>query len=178
MYKIEVEIVLTDEQQRRVVEAARHVCSNSPVSTQEDDGTMREIPVEEFVDGPVAALMEIVRQNQILDDIGIDVDKVSCTHPDYEAASEDLEAQQLQRESPEVDEDDLANVDEDELDDWGGGLYLCRWPNGEFSVVKAESKRDAIIQLDEWTDAHVSWLVPFDIYGRLYAERSGTNRTG
>jgi hypothetical protein len=76
-FKIELEIVLTDEQQRRVVEAARHAYSNRPASTQEDGGTIREIPVEEFVDGPVAALMEIVRQNPILDDIGIDVDKVS-----------------------------------------------------------------------------------------------------
>jgi hypothetical protein len=162
-YKVEFEIILTDEQQQRVIEAARHACSNSQVSTQEDDGSMREIPVE-FVNGPVAALMEIVRQNQILDDIGIDVDKVSCTDPEYEAASEDLEAEQLQRESPEVDDDDLADDDENDLDDWDGGLYLCRWPNGEFSVVKAESKRDAIIQLDEWAGAHVSWLAPLDTF--------------
>jgi hypothetical protein len=125
---------------------------------------MRETPVEEFVDGPVAALMEIVRQNKILDDIGIDVDKVSCTDPDYEAASEDLEAEQLQRELPEMGDDAMAEEDENELDDWGGGLYLCRWPNGEFSVVKAESKRDAVIQLDEWAGAHSSWLVSLDAF--------------
>lgn len=163
-FKVELEIVLTDEQQRRVVEAARHAYSNGPASTQEDDGTMREIPVEEFVDGPVAALMEIVRQNKILDDIGIDVDKVSCKNPDYEPASEDLEAEQSQRELPEMDEDDFADEDENELDDWAGGLYLCRWPNGEFSVVKAENKRDAIIQLDEWAGAHTSWLVPLNTF--------------
>ena len=63
-----------------------------------------------------------------------------------------------------MDDDALADEDENELDDWGGGLYLCRWPNGEFSVVKAESKWDVIIQLDEWAGAHVSWLAPLDTF--------------
>ena len=32
-------------------------------------------------------------------------------------------------------------------------IYLCRWPNGEFSIVKAESRVDAIEKLDEWGNA-------------------------
>ena len=31
--------------------------------------------------------------------------------------------------------------------------YLCRWQNGDFSVVFAVSKEDAIEQLDEWANA-------------------------
>ena len=32
-------------------------------------------------------------------------------------------------------------------------IYLCRWPNGEFSIVNAKSKADAIERLDEWGNA-------------------------
>ncbi len=32
-------------------------------------------------------------------------------------------------------------------------LYLCRWPNGDVSVVMARNKTDAIIQLDEFDNA-------------------------
>jgi hypothetical protein len=28
-------------------------------------------------------------------------------------------------------------------------VYLCRWPNGEFSIVSARTKADAIVELDE-----------------------------
>jgi hypothetical protein len=28
-------------------------------------------------------------------------------------------------------------------------VYLCRWPNGEFSIVSARTKADAIVALDE-----------------------------
>jgi hypothetical protein len=31
--------------------------------------------------------------------------------------------------------------------------YLCRWPNGDFSVVSARTKGDAIVMLDEWGNA-------------------------
>ena len=37
-------------------------------------------------------------------------------------------------------------------------IYLCRWPNGEFSVVSAKSKSDAIEMLDEWGNAEQASL--------------------
>jgi hypothetical protein len=37
-------------------------------------------------------------------------------------------------------------------------IYLCRWPNGEFSVVSAKSKNDAIELLDEWGNAEQASL--------------------
>jgi len=42
---------------------------------------------------------------------------------------------------------------EDDLDEFETGLYLCRWPNGEFSLVKADDRKDAVVQLDEWAGA-------------------------
>ena len=35
-------------------------------------------------------------------------------------------------------------------------LYICRWPNGDASVVMARNKTDAIIQLDEFENAEYS----------------------
>jgi hypothetical protein len=38
--------------------------------------------------------------------------------------------------------------------------YICRWPNGDFSIVDAASKEDAIIRLDEEGNAEVADLFP------------------
>lgn len=37
-------------------------------------------------------------------------------------------------------------------------IYLCRWPNGEFSIVSAKTKADAIELLDEWGNAEQASL--------------------
>ena len=37
-------------------------------------------------------------------------------------------------------------------------MYLCRWPNGEFSIVNAATKDDAIVLLDEWGNAEQAAL--------------------
>lgn len=37
-------------------------------------------------------------------------------------------------------------------------VYLCRWPNGEFSIVSARTKNDAIELLDEWGNAEQASL--------------------
>jgi hypothetical protein len=36
--------------------------------------------------------------------------------------------------------------------------YLCRWANGEFSIVNANTKNDAIVLLDEWGNAEEASL--------------------
>jgi hypothetical protein len=38
-------------------------------------------------------------------------------------------------------------------------MYLCRWPNGEFSIVNAKTKGDAIELLDEWGNAEQAFLM-------------------
>ena len=37
-------------------------------------------------------------------------------------------------------------------------IYLCRWPNGEFSIVNAKTKDDAIELLDEWGNAEQAFV--------------------
>lgn len=49
-------------------------------------------------------------------------------------------------------------------------LYLCRWPNGDCSVVQARNRRRAIIQLDEIDapdDAELSELPEFAVTFQL-----------
>ena|ERR1022692_126271 len=37
-------------------------------------------------------------------------------------------------------------------------IYLCRWPNGEFSIVSAKTKSEVIELLDEWGNAEQATL--------------------
>ena len=41
---------------------------------------------------------------------------------------------------------------------WFMAIYICRWPNGEFSIVAARTKSDAIELLDEWGNAEQASL--------------------
>lgn len=159
-YKLELEIALTDEQQQKVIEVARQLYSSHPASTQEEDGAIRQLPAEEFIDGAANALMSIVDENRIFEQLDIHMSRTSCTDPDYESERAD---------EPEADDgteslNSRAENGEDDLDAWDEGLYLCRWPNGEFSVVAAATKRDAIIDLDEWAGAEPSWLIPLKTF--------------
>lgn len=43
-------------------------------------------------------------------------------------------------------------------------IYLCRWPNGEFSVVTAGTRQDAVAKLDEWAGAEATMLKPLDSF--------------
>jgi hypothetical protein len=37
-------------------------------------------------------------------------------------------------------------------------MFLCRWPNGDFSIVSAATKSDAVELLDEWGNAEQASL--------------------
>ena len=41
-------------------------------------------------------------------------------------------------------------------------LFVCRWPNGDFSIVSAQDREDAVIQLDEWGNAEQARLWPME----------------
>ena len=62
----------------------------------------------------------------------------------------------------EVDRDP-GDVDPDfELDLFETGTYIHRWPNGDCSVVCANSRRNAILALDEWAEADPNQLFPIE----------------
>ncbi|MGC2661212.1 MAG: hypothetical protein WA324_24940 [Bryobacteraceae bacterium] len=160
-YTLELKFTLTDEQQQKIVEAARRVYAAGSPSIAYEGETERELKSEEFIEGPGSALLHLLDQNTFLEELGIQPDEVSHTEPDYEAEDDDDFADELEEESTSTSTGSSAD---DDLDDWSEGLYLCRWPNGEFSVVKADSKRDALVQLDEWAGAEAEWLVPLETF--------------
>jgi hypothetical protein len=163
-YKLELEIVLDDEQQKRVVELARRLYAANLGSTEDDKGVVREISAEEFIDGTSRALMTVAEENPLWEELNVQVSELSCADPDYEASEDNAlgasDSDDTQKWPARVEEGE----DEESLDEWEDGLYLCRWPNGEFSIVKAASKREAIIDFDEWAGAHPSWLVPLETF--------------
>ena len=163
-YTLELEIVLDEEQQKRVVELARRLYAANPGSTEDDNGVVREISAEEFIDGTSRALMTVAEENPLWEELDVQVSELSCTDPDYQASEDNAlgasDSDEPQKWPARAEEEE----DEEALDEWEDGLYLCRWPNGEFSIVKAASRREAIIDLDEWAGAHPSWLVPLETF--------------
>jgi hypothetical protein len=58
-------------------------------------------------------------------------------------------------------------------------VYLCRWPNGEFSIVSARTKDDAIELLDEWGNAEQASLTRMtDCMFDFPPQRRRPDRTG
>ena len=95
----------------------------------------------------------------MLEELDINANEVSHTDPDYDA-NDDVFAEGLKEDSTARESEPMS--DDDDLDELGEGLYLCRWPNCEFSVVKADTKREALVELDEWAGAETEWLVRLD----------------
>lgn len=151
-YKLELEIVLDQEQQERVVDLARRLYAADPGSTDDDNGVVREINAEDFIDGTSRALMTVAEENPLWEELGVQVSELSYTDPDYQASADKAlgasDSDEPQKGPARMGEEE----DEEALDEWEEGLCLCRWPNGEFSIVKAASKREAIIDLDEWPE--------------------------
>jgi hypothetical protein len=162
IYTLELKFVLTDEQQEKVVHAARQVYAAGPPSTRCDGDNARELSAEEFIEGPGDALLHLLDQNSVLEELDISADEVAHTDPDYKAPDEDDLSDEFEDSAaPDV---TGSSSEGDDLDEWSEGLYLCRWPNGEFSVVKADSKRDALVQLDEWAGGEPEWLIPLETF--------------
>ena len=129
---------------------------------EDEKGSSREIPPNEFTRGAIEALMDLVICNPLFEQFGVEARGVSCIDAGYLSREEEDDIEENSDPSaPQMlksEEDDCSP----ELDDFETGLYLYRWPNGDFSIVKAENREDAILRLDEWDAAHSSWLVPLD----------------
>ena len=147
-YKIELTVVIDDANRQHLIDLARNCLPGQSVITVDE------------------ALLALVQNNPTFEEARIEVDSISCTME--EEAAEFVERAlngaagfdpSSTRETADGTPPEGAG---DELDDYDTGVYLCRWPNGDFSVVTADSKRDAIIALDEWAGAHPSQLHPID----------------
>lgn len=135
-YRVEMEIALGERAAASVMKLAR-AHTRQPVHSIEQ------------------ALVELAESNPLLKQARARLESSACRLCDTAArpTRETLSAVEGER------TDRFPAAD---LDGYETGLYLCRWPNGDFSVVKADSRRDAILELDEWDGAHPGWLVPLN----------------
>jgi hypothetical protein len=104
--------------------------------------------------------MELIYDHPAFEEAGVEVRELSCADVESTKFTGGAEITT----SPVEESAELIASDDDELDRYDTGVYLCRWPNGEFSVVTADSKRDAIIALDEWAGAHPGQVHPIDSF--------------
>lgn len=145
-FNLQIEVELDEERAAVAIEAARDAYNSGGGASALVGDEEQPIPAEQFIGCPEQALMELVEQNPLFEQVGIVVDAISCRRED---------APPIEPVEPEI-------ALEDELDEEDSGVYVCRWPNGDCSIVMAGSKREAIIALDEWDAADPSWLTPMD----------------
>lgn len=163
-FTLEVEVTLDESGEQRVIQVARkHYGEAAQASVPVDDEgeRWREVPAEEFIPDAISAIMELLGANDLLEKAGVEVTAVSACEPRREELnSQEASGAELQ---------EAANLrgqprggSEADLDEFETGAYLCRWPNGDFSLVTANTQREALVELDEWDAAHSSQLFPLE----------------
>ena len=164
-FRLEMDVMIDQDAETAVIELARqHYESEGGVTVPGRHGRPTPVPAAKFIEGTDQALLELLGHHPLLQQAGVEVERLSCrpieSLPETARMGVGLSDASGQ---PDVSVEGAAETnDEDELDDFESGLYLCRWPNGDFSVVKADSRREAIIELDEWAGAEPAWLAPMD----------------
>jgi hypothetical protein len=169
-YELKMALVIDEDRRQAIIDEARRVYKEAGGAFYVDDGTDDPIPAEEAIETVDDALMELMHTHPAFEAEGIELIEMSCdveekADLDTESSGESSEL----RPPPSA----AANAEEiprglnaakcaEDLDDYEADAYLCRWPNGDFSVVSACSKREAIIALDEWAGAHPSQVQPLD----------------
>jgi len=168
--KLEVEVTLDESAEHRAIQVARkHYREVGRATAPLDDkgDRWREIPAEEFIPDAEAAIMELIGANDLLEKAGVEVTAVSGPEPQgEELSSQEASEPGLQDDASLAGQARGASEaevgEEAELDEFETGVYLCRWPNGDFSIVTADTRREALVQLDEWAGAHPSQLFPVE----------------
>ena len=165
-FRLVLDVFLDTDMAANVIRTARQLYeADGSVDTGGDNGAARTLSADEFIDKIEDALMELIQRNPLLPGANVEIERVSCKSgaatepgPFRVAEPERSEACALGEHENPLD----TNETEADLDEFETGLYLCRWPNGEFSLVKADDRKDAVVQLDEWAGAEPAWLVPLE----------------
>ena len=150
-FTLEVELILEDNTATKTLEVAReHYTRRGGARVCTGRRRARPAAPEKFISGIEDGLLELLEQNPLFAEAGVEVTRVSCGAPASSPAR------------PDGTSEECDSIPQDDLNEADSGLYLCRWPNGDFSIVKADNKRAAVVALDEWAGAEPAWLVPMD----------------
>ncbi|HYL11805.1 MAG TPA: hypothetical protein VEV41_02150 [Terriglobales bacterium] len=158
-FRLELVVTLDKDGEAKAIESARqHYIRGGRAAHRDDGGGPQLVPANEFIDGTEQALMELLELNPLLSEANVEITSLSCRS--IEPSTWDVELGTSATPRPDTAVDHAET--EDELDELESNLYLCRWPNGDFSIVKADGERAAVVQLDEWAGAEPAWLVPLE----------------
>ena len=158
-FRLVLDVVLDTDTAANVIRTARQIYeADGSVDAGGENGTARTLPAEEFIDEIEDALMELIQRNPLLPGANVEIERLTCKS----AAPESGRVAEPKGALDEYENPLDTNETEADLDEFETGLYLCRWPNGEFSLVKADDRKDAVVQLDEWAGAEPAWLVPLE----------------
>jgi hypothetical protein len=155
-FRLKLDVVLDSDAEQKLIEFARQLWTREAgmVAADEQERT-EEVPADEIIDGPEDALLELLERNPLLTEVRAQIERMSCG-PGEAWPERSTQTASSPRDATE------GNEADDDLDEFESGLYLCRWPNSDISIVKADSKREAVVQLDEWAGAEAAWLVPLE----------------
>jgi hypothetical protein len=165
-FRLELDIVLDTDAVPNVSEAARRQCSREALSTMDDPAGLRALSAEDFIRELEDVLLELAGRNPLLANAKVEVERVACMVAETSPESGPRTGSWFESSVAEGagdSEDPLdRSAQEGALEEFETGFYLCRWPNGEFSLVKADTRKDAVVQLDEWAGAEPAWLAPME----------------
>jgi len=159
--KLEVEVTLDESVEQHVIQVARTYYSEVGQATVplDDKGEhWREVAAEEIIPDAVSAVMELVGANDFFEKAGVKVTAVSGR----ESRRGELRQQETRETELQEASSHAREYAEADLDAFETGVYLCRWPNGDFSLVAANTRREALVELDEWDAAHPCQLFPLE----------------
>ena len=161
---LEVEVTFSESEEQRVIQAARehyNEVGQARVPLDDEGERWREVPAEEFIPDAETAILELIQANDLLDKAGVEVTAALCLEPHRQELGPQA--------TPDTGLGNGAGLrgwvrgrSDADLDEFETGVYLCRWPNGDCSLVTANTRREALVQLDEWAGAHPSQLFPID----------------
>ena len=161
--KLEIEVTLDESIEERVIAVARkHFDELGQAAVPKDESENREeVPADEFIPDVAAAIMELIGANDLLEEAGVELTDVSSRETPEEEFRPLEVCETETQEAPSLGDhaQSSRNVN---LDEFETGVYLCRWPNGDFSLVEANTRREALVELDEWDAAHPCQLFPLE----------------
>jgi hypothetical protein len=139
-YKIELTVVIDDANRQSLIDAARRCLQPEGAIAINDDKGKTRTPPAECIETVDAALMELIYDHPAFEEAEVEVRELSCTEEENATEfNERVFSADAEFTSVPVDENAEQIVpDDDQLDRYDTGVYLCRWPNGEFSVVTAD----------------------------------------
>jgi len=161
---LEVEVTVDESVEQRAIQVARDhfgKVGGSRIPLDHKVERRREVSPEEFIPDTVSAMMELVAANDLLEEAGVEVTGVSVREGGRGETEPQVAGEVKLQEAPSLTSRSGEGTEAD-LDEFETGAYLCRWPNGDFSLVTANTRREALVQLDEWDVAHPSQLFPLE----------------